>query len=53
MNVSDIKPVRRLRLLVADHHPVVRAGMAALLAREDDTRVIFEASHGAEALASA
>jgi two-component system, NarL family, response regulator len=40
-----------LRLLVADDHPVVRAGMVALLEQEADMRVVFEASQGAEALA--
>ena len=51
MNVNDRAPARRLRLLVADDHPVVRAGMVSLLEQEDDMRVVFEASHGAEAVA--
>ncbi len=42
---------RPLRVLVADDHPVVRAGLVAMLQREDDLRVVFEASHGAEAVA--
>ena len=44
-------PVDPLRLLVADDHPVVRAGMVALLEREGDLRVVFQAGHGAEAVA--
>lgn len=40
-----------LRLLVADDHPVVRAGMVHLVEQQDDMRVVFEASHGAEAVA--
>jgi two-component system, NarL family, response regulator len=46
----DDEPRRPLRLLVADDHPVVRAGMVSLLGRECDLRVIFQASHGAEAV---
>jgi hypothetical protein len=45
----DGEPRRPLRLLVADDHPVVRAGMVALLERECDMHVIFQASQGAEA----
>jgi two-component system NarL family response regulator len=39
-----------LRLLVADDHPVVRAGMVALLEQDADLRVVFQASDGAEAV---
>ncbi len=42
---------RPLRLLVADDHPVVRAGLVAMLEREADLRVVCQASHGAEAVA--
>jgi two-component system, NarL family, response regulator len=41
----------RLRVMVADDHPVVRAGMVALLAREPDMCVVFEAGNGDEAVA--
>jgi two-component system, NarL family, response regulator len=37
-------------VLVADDHPVVRAGMVALLTRESDMQVVFEAGHGGEAV---
>jgi len=40
-----------IRLLVVDDHPVVRAGMVAVLGEEDDFDVVGEAANGAEALA--
>jgi DNA-binding NarL/FixJ family response regulator len=39
-----------LRLLVADDHPVVRAGLVAMLAHQTDMTVVCEASDGAEAV---
>jgi DNA-binding NarL/FixJ family response regulator len=40
-----------IRLLVVDDHPVVRAGMVAVLGEEGDFEVVGEAANGAEALA--
>jgi DNA-binding NarL/FixJ family response regulator len=40
----------RLRVLVADDHPLVRHGFRSILASEDDIDVIEEASDGREAL---
>ena len=40
-----------IRLLVVDDHPVVRAGMVAVLGEESDFEVVGEAANGAEALA--
>jgi DNA-binding NarL/FixJ family response regulator len=39
-----------IRVLVVDDHPVVREGIAALLARQDDMEVVGEASDGTEAV---
>ncbi len=39
-----------IRLLIADDHPVVREGLAAMLNRRADMRVIAEATNGAEAV---
>ena len=40
-----------IRILVADDHPVVRAGTIALIANEPDMTVVAEAADGAEAVA--
>ena len=40
-----------IRILVADDHPVVRAGTIALIANESDMTVVAEAADGAEAVA--
>ena len=40
-----------IRLFVVDDHPVVRAGMAAMLGEEPDFDVVGEAANGAELLA--
>ena len=40
----------RIRVLAADDHPVVRAGIAAMLANEADLDVVGLASNGAEAV---
>jgi DNA-binding NarL/FixJ family response regulator len=42
-----------IRILLADDHPVVRDGLAAMLATQPDFEVIGEAGTGAEALAQA
>ena len=40
----------RLRVLIVDDHPVVRAGLHGMLAAEPDLDVVAEASDGAEAV---
>lgn len=40
-----------IRILVADDHPVVRAGIMALIANESDMTVAAEAANGIEAVA--
>ncbi|MHA6760185.1 response regulator [Streptacidiphilus sp. PAMC 29251] len=42
-----------VRLLLADDHPVVRAGLSGMLAAEADLEVVGEAENGAEACALA
>jgi len=42
-----------LRILVADDHPVYRAGLAGVLAEEGDMEVVGEAADGEQALAMA
>ena len=39
------------RLLIADDHPILRAGMRALLSSHDDLVVVGEAADGSEAVA--
>ena len=40
-----------IRVLIVDDHPMVRDGIAGLLARQDDMEAVGEASDGAEAVA--
>ena len=46
-------PKKRIRLLLADDHPVVRKGILACLAQNRELEVIGEAGDGNEALAKA
>jgi DNA-binding NarL/FixJ family response regulator len=40
-----------IRVLVADDHPVVRAGLGAVIAEQDDLELVAEAENGASAVA--
>lgn len=41
--------VKKIRILIADDHNLVRAGIVALLSKEEDMEVVAEASNGLEA----
>ena len=45
--------VSPIRVIVADDHPIVRSGIAALLSLADDILVVAEAASGAQAVALA
>ncbi|MEW2621648.1 response regulator transcription factor [Streptomyces sp. NPDC048106] len=49
----SVPPPSRLRLLVADDNPVVRAGLTALLTDRADTTVVAQAADGREAYEAA
>jgi NarL family two-component system response regulator LiaR len=53
MLLMDQTNNRRIRVLVADDHAIVRKGICALLATEPDIEVVGEAQDGEEALAVA
>lgn len=44
------KPVDQIRVLTVDDHPVLRDGVAALIATQSDMILIAEASNGREAI---
>lgn len=43
----------KIRILVADDHPVVRDGLTAILSTQDDLQVVAEAGSGSQTLARA
>ena len=43
--------MKRIRLVIADDHPVVRAGLEGMLAGQPDFEIVGEASSGIEAVA--
>ncbi len=43
------EPAERIRVLVADDHPVVRAGLAAVIAEEADLLLVAQAENGERA----
>ena len=45
-------PTARIRIVVADDHPVVRDGLVAMLETQPDFAVVGEAGNGREALAA-
>ena len=42
-------PGRKIRVILADDHPVVRDGLAAIVNRQPDMEVVAEAADGEEA----
>lgn len=44
---------RKIRLLISDDHPVVRAGLGGMLSGAEDFEVVGEATNGSEAVALA
>jgi DNA-binding NarL/FixJ family response regulator len=52
MSVAGAKvAARKIRVILADDHPVVRDGLAAIVNQQADMQVVAEAGDGAEALA--
>ena len=51
MSSSTKTPEKEIRILIADDHPVVREGLVAILALEDDLKVVGQAHNGEEACA--
>ena len=43
----------KIKVLIADDHTIVRAGLTALLGTEKDIEVVGEAKNGAEAVSEA
>jgi DNA-binding NarL/FixJ family response regulator len=50
MNVNPGKSEQTIRILVVDDHPLLRDGITALIADEQDMQVIAEASNGREGI---
>jgi DNA-binding NarL/FixJ family response regulator len=50
-NQVPIAVPARIRVLVADDHPVVRTGLAAVIAQQADLELVGEAENGARAVA--
>ena len=48
MRVSDTK--QKIKILVADDHPVVRKGLQLCLARQERLKIVGEAADGDEAV---
>jgi len=47
---NSLEPVRTIRVVLADDHPIVRDGLRKLLTLEDDIEIVAEASDGNEVI---
>ena len=53
MVLKDLSPInlaKSIRVLIADDHPIVREGLAAILEEEPDMEIVGQASNGNEAI---
>jgi two-component system NarL family response regulator len=51
MSAAAVKPVVKIRVILADDHPVVRDGLAAIINQQPDMEVIADAGDGEAAIA--
>ena len=51
VNQASIDGSGRIRVLVADDHPVVRTGLAAVITQQPDLQLVAEAENGERAVA--
>jgi two-component system, NarL family, response regulator len=49
MNSSSETAAQQIRVIIADDHPVVREGLAAILRSQEDIKIVGEATDGEEA----
>ena len=49
MNSSPETATQQIRVIIADDHPVVREGLAAILRSQEDIKIVGEATDGEEA----
>ncbi len=49
MNSSPETATQQIRVIIADDHPVVREGLAAILRSQEDIKIVAEAADGEEA----
>jgi two-component system, NarL family, response regulator len=49
MNSSPETATQQIRVIIADDHPVVREGLAAILRSQEDIKIVAEATDGEEA----
>jgi DNA-binding NarL/FixJ family response regulator len=53
MMAAATAPPRKISVILADDHPVVRDGLAAIVNQQPDMQVVAEAGDGTEAVAVA